>query len=240
MTSRLARALTVGLASTSVLLGLGVTAASAHVGVSSADAAPGGFGEVTFRVPSESDTASTISLRVQIPVETPLASVRTKPVPGWTAALTRSPIDPPVDVHGTEVSEAVTEITWTADAGAGIGPGQYQTFSISGGPFPDVDTITFPMLQTYDDGEESAWIEPTVEGQAEPEDPAPVLTLSSSSAVSDAADEAPAEAADSDTSDDSNDSGLAVTALVIGIAGLVAGLAGLALGLSARRRHTTS
>lgn len=239
MTSRLARTLTVGLASMSAVLGLGATAASAHVGVSSADAAPGGFGEVTLRVPNESETASTISLRVQIPAEAPLASVRTKPVPGWTATLTRSAIDPPVDVHGTEVSEAVTEITWTADPGAGIGPGQYQTFSLSGGPFPDVDTITFPTLQTYDDGEESAWIEPTIEGQAEPEDPAPTLTLVNTAADGDAADEGTSEASVSDTADDSDGSGLAVTALVLGIAGLIAGLAGLGLGLSARRRRTT-
>ena len=239
MTTRLARTMTVGLASMSAVLALGVTSASAHVGVSSADAAPGGFGEVTLRVPNESQTASTISLRVQIPAETPLASVRTKPVPGWTATLTRSPIDPPVDVHGTEVSEAVTEIVWTADPGAGIGPGQYQTFAINGGPFPDVDTITFPTLQTYDDGEESAWIEPTLDGQPESEDPAPVLSLVDSAADGDEADGVATEADGSDSADNSDGSGLAVTALVVGGAGLLAGLTGLVLALSARRHTTT-
>lgn len=240
MTSRLARTVTVGLASMSTVLGFGVTAASAHVGISSPDAAPGGLGEVTLRVLNESQTASTISLRVQIPTETPLASVRTKPVPGWTATLTRSPIDPPVDVHGTEVSEAVTEIVWTAEPGAGIGPGQYQTFSINGGPFPDVDTITFPTLQTYDDGEESAWIEPTLDGQPEPENPAPVLTLVDSAADGDEADGAATEAAGGDSADESDGSGLTVTALVVGGAGLLAGSAALVMALSARRRHTTT
>lgn len=240
MTSRLAQALTVGLASMSTVLCLGVTAASAHVGVSSADAVPGGFGEVTLRVPNESQTASTISLRVQIPADTPLASVRVKPVPGWTAALTRSPVDPPVDVHGTEVSEAVTEIVWTADPGAGIGPGQYQTFSMSGGPFPDVEAITFPTLQIYDDGEESAWIEPTLDGQPEPEDPAPVLTLVDSAADGDEAAEVATEAEGSDSAGNSDGSGLAVTALVVGGAGLLAGSAALVMALSARRRHTMS
>lgn len=43
------------------------TVASAHVTVSSADAAPGVCGKLTFRVPNESDTASTVSLRIQIP-----------------------------------------------------------------------------------------------------------------------------------------------------------------------------
>jgi uncharacterized protein YcnI len=142
VTSRLPRALAVVLAVLVSVLTVGVGAASAHVNVSSADAAPGGFGELTFRVPNESDTASTINLRVQIPADTPLASVRTEPVAGWSATMTKTAIDPPIDVHGNQVSEAVTEITWTADAGAGIEPGEYQTFSISGGPFPEVDALT--------------------------------------------------------------------------------------------------
>ena len=41
--------------------------ASAHVTVSSDDAAAGGYGKLTFRVPNESDTASTVGLRIQIP-----------------------------------------------------------------------------------------------------------------------------------------------------------------------------
>jgi uncharacterized protein YcnI len=238
VTSRLPRALAVVLAAVVAVLALGVGTASAHVRVGSADAAAGGFGEVTFRVPNESDTASTTVLRVQIPADTPLASVRTKPVPGWTATLTKGPIDPPVDVHGTQVSEAVTEITWSADPGAGIAPGQYQTFSISGGPFPEVDAMTLPTIQTYDDGSESAWIEPAVDGQAEPEHPAPVLTLArdgSAGAHGGTADtDTPTAAAGSGTS------GLTVSALVLGVAGLLAGLAGLGLGLSARRRDSTA
>ena len=239
------RALAAASVVTVAVLATGVGPASAHVRVSSTDAAPGGYGELTFRVPNESDTASTVSLRVQVPADTPLASVSLEPVPGWTATTTTGPIDPPVEVHGSEVTEAVTEITWTADPGAGIAPGQYQTFSISAGPIPEVDAMSFPTVQSYDDGTEQAWIEPTVEGQEEPESPAPVLALAGaggldanggaaaeSPTVSEASAESDATAAD----EDSDDSGLAVTALVVGVLGLVAGLAGLGLGLSARRR----
>ncbi len=231
-----------------VLAGAGT--ASAHVRVSSTDAAPGGYGEVTFRVPNESDTASTVSLRVQVPSETPLASVSVQPVPGWTATTTTGAIDPPVEVHGSEVSEAVTEITWTADPGAGIAPGEYQTFSISAGPIPEVDSLTFPTIQTYDDGMESAWIEPVLDGQEEPESPAPVLTLTGEDADAHdgstdgtgtgttntgTTDTATVSASDS-SADQDGTSGLAVTALVVGGLGLVAGLAGLGLALAARRR----
>ena len=68
-------------------------------------------------------------------------------------------------------------VEFTAAAGAGIGPGEFQEFALSGGPFPDAESLTFPVVQTYSDGSESAWIEPTVDGQAEPEHPAPVLSL---------------------------------------------------------------
>jgi periplasmic copper chaperone A len=243
VTSRLHRAVVVLAAALVAVLAVGVGSAAAHVTVSSPDAAAGGFGELTFRVPNESDTASTVSLRVQVPADTPLASLRTKPVPGWTATLTRGPVDPPIDVHGTQVTEAVTGITWTADPGAGIKPGEYQTFSLSGGPFPEVDVLALPAIQTYDDGSESAWIEPTVEGGEEPEDPAPTLTLGGATGSDGSATGTTSvETASTETAADatgSGTSGLAVTALVLGAAGLLAGLAGLALGLSARRRSTT-
>src|SRR3954449_4955561 len=66
------------------VLALGVGPASAHVTANSADATKGGFAEITLRVPDESDTTSTTSLRVQLPTDTPIASVSIKPGPGWT------------------------------------------------------------------------------------------------------------------------------------------------------------
>jgi uncharacterized protein YcnI len=242
VTSRLPRALAVVLATAVAVLAAGMGTASAHVSARSSDAAPGGYGEVTFRVPNESDAAATTTLRVKIPADTPLASVRTKPVPGWTATLTTSRIDPPIDVHGSPVAEAVTEITWTADAGAGIKPGEYQTFAISGGPFPEVDALSFPTVQTYDDGSESAWIEPTVAGQAEPEHPAPTLALAGDGSAG-AHGGTPARPGVTTAGSDAaagGTSGLTVTALAVGIAGLLAGLAGVVLALSARRRSTAA
>ncbi|HEX2074342.1 MAG TPA: YcnI family protein [Geodermatophilus sp.] len=233
MTTRLCRAAVAVLAAVVAVLALGVGTASAHVSVSSPDAAPGGFAEITFRMPSESDTARTTSLRVQLPTDTPFAFVSVKPVPGWTATTTTTPLDPPVEAEGSTITEAVGEVTWTADPGGGLAPGEYQSFSISAGPLPeDADSLVFPAVQGYDDGSTVAWIEPTVEGQPEPENPAPMLTLPALPGDADAA-EPPAPAPD--TEDDSGTSGLAVTALVVGIAGLLAGVTGVALALGARR-----
>jgi periplasmic copper chaperone A len=237
---RLAVVLAAGLAALLALVGV----ASAHVSVSSTDAAPGGFGKLTFRVPNESDTASTVSLRIQIPEEAAMASLRAMPVPGWTVSTTSTELDEPLEVHGQSISEYVSVVEFRAEEGGGIGPGEFMEFALSGGAFPDAETISYPTVQTYSDGSESAWIEPSVEGE-EPEFPAPTLTLTGATgghgaeAAADGAEDAEvAEAASSDNAD--SGSGTATTALVLAIVGLLAGLGGLALGWSARRRTVSS
>ncbi|RBY86976.1 YcnI family protein [Blastococcus sp. TF02A-26] len=213
--------------------------ASAHVTVSSGDAAPGGYGLLAFRVPNESDTARTVALRISIPEEAALASLRIQPVPGWTATLTESELDEPLESHGQEITRYVSVVEFRADAGAGIAPGQFQVFALSGGPFPDADTVNFPTVQTYDDGTEAAWIEPTVEGQDEPERPAPVLTLASAEANGDgtAAAEEDSGHGHGDVSDSGDASGLA---LFLAILALFTGVAGVVLGYRAGRRTVSS
>jgi periplasmic copper chaperone A len=226
------------LATTTVALvasGAVASTASAHVTVSSADAAPGGFGKLTFRVPNESDTASTVALRIQVPEDSALASLRAQPVPGWTVTMTNSELSEPVESHGAEITSYVSVVEYRADAGGGIAPGEFQEFALSGGAFPeDVDELSFPTVQTYSDGSESAWIEPTVDGQPEPERPAPVLALASSS--SDTPADGASSSASTEAEEDGGTSGTAVTALVLAVLALAAGLGGLALGLAARRR----
>jgi uncharacterized protein YcnI len=226
----------------------GAGAASAHVGVSSTDAAAGGFGKLTFRVPNESDTASTVALRISIPEESALASLRAQPVPGWTVSTTTSDLATPLESHGEQVTSYVSVVEFRAADGGGIRPGEFQEFALSGGPFPEADQLSFPTVQTYDDGIESAWIEPTVEGQAEPEHPAPVLTLTGATtdtpATATAADAAPdATAAATDTAAASTghgDTGPGALALFVAIVALFTGVAGVVLGWRAGRRTVSS
>jgi uncharacterized protein YcnI len=232
-----ARRLTVVLLTLAALIVAGTGVASAHVSVSSTDAAPGGYGKVTFRVPNESDAASTVGLRIQLPTDDPLTSVRAQPVPGWTVALTTVALDPPVQSHGETIDSAVSVVEFRADAGGGIAPGQFQEFSLSAGPFPDTDALTFNAVQSYSDGTEAAWIEPTVAGQSEPEHPAPVLSLTG--AASGASDHTAGATTTAAAADDGGDT-TATVALVLAVLGLLAGLAGLFLGLSARRRTVSS
>ncbi|MCZ2810135.1 YcnI family protein [Modestobacter sp. VKM Ac-2979] len=227
--------LTALLASTGLLVA-GTGVASAHVTVSSGDAAPGGYGKLTFRVPNESDTASTVGLRVQVPTDTPLTSLRAQPVPGWTVSMTEAQLPEPVEVHGEPVEQAVSVVEFRAEEGQGIDPGEFQEFALSGGPFPETDELTFNAVQTYSDGTEAAWIEPTVDGQPEPRYPSPVLSLAAEDADTPTDTAATADPA----ADDEGSDGTAVTALVLAVLGLLAGLGGLFLGLSARRRTVSS
>jgi periplasmic copper chaperone A len=205
------------------------TGASAHVTVASQDAAPGGFGKITFRVPNESDTASTVGLRIQIPEDAALASLRTQPMAGWTATLTTTDLAEPLENHGQEITSYVSVVEFRADEGAGIAPGQFQEFSLSGGPFPDADQLSFPTVQLYNDGTEAAWIEPTVDGE-EPESPAPVLSLAASTSggsegttTATAGDTATSHAAAVEESPGALALFLAILALLTGIAGVVLG-----------------
>ncbi|MBY8872452.1 YcnI family protein [Micromonospora sp. PLK6-60] len=205
-------------------------AASAHVTVNPKEATQGGYGRLAFRVPNESDTASTVKVEVNLPENAPVASVSTMPVQGWTVAVEKRKVDPPVKVHGSEVSEVVAKLTWTAtSAQTGVKPGEFQEFPVSMGPLPETDTMVFKTVQTYSDGNVSRWIEEPAAGGEEPENPAPVLTLTAAAPASPSAGAAPPAAAANEADDDADDdsSGLAVG---LGVAGLVAGLAGLALG----------
>jgi len=153
------------------------TPAYAHVTVNPKEAVAGSYTRVAFRVPNESDTASTTKLEVNLPDNAPIASVSTMPVPGWTVAVSRRKLDKPIEMHGSQVTEAVSVITWTASADAAVKPGQFQEFPVSMGPIPsNVNQLVFKALQTYSDGAVVRWIEEPKEG-AELEHPAPVLKV---------------------------------------------------------------
>ncbi|WP_117209935.1 YcnI family protein [Allorhizocola rhizosphaerae] len=157
--------------------------ASAHVTVNPREATGGGYARVAFRVPNESDTESTTKLEVHLPENAPLASVSTMPVPGWTVAVSKRKLSQPVDNHGTQITEVVSVITWTAAEGAAIKPGEFQEFPVSMGRIPDnVNQLVFKALQTYSDGTVVRWIEEPKEG-VELEHPAPVLKVAKAAAT---------------------------------------------------------
>lgn len=163
-----------GLAVVVILLATWVAAAAAHVSVNPKEAAQGSYTKLSFRVPNERD-ASTVKIAVQIPQENPITSVSVKPVPGWAAEVRKKALPTPIAKEGGDVTEVVDTITWS---GGQIKAGEFQEFDVSVGPLPTTtNQLVFPAIQTYDNGEEVAWIEKPTAGGPELEHPAPVLNL---------------------------------------------------------------
>ena len=235
------RLLTVA-AATSAVVGLTALPALAHVSVNSPAANQGGYATINFKVPTESDTASTTGLKVQFPAAQPLSSVSVMPKAGWTYTVTKAKLPTPVRTDDGEVTDYIAVIDWKAASPAtGIKPGEFDQFTVSAGPLPKAASITFKAIQTYSDGKVVSWIEEPAAGSAEePDFPAPTLQLAAAPAAAGSgvtATAAPAAPAAADP--DAASKGSVTGAYVLGGLGLLAGLTGLALGLGARRRRTT-
>ncbi|KOU39799.1 YcnI family protein [Streptomyces sp. NPDC060334] len=212
--------------------------AFAHVGVQPGEATKGGYAVINFKVPNERDNASTTQLEVNFPIDQPLTSVMPQDVPGWTVKVEKSKLDKPLTVHGKQINEAVTKVTWS---GGKIEAGKFQQFPVSVGKLPEnADQMVLKAIQTYDNNEVVRWIEEAKEGAAEPQNPAPVLKLVAAKAGDDhhAAGDAKAGEAKSDDKahDEAAKSGSDTTARALGIAGIVIGLGGVAFGIASRRR----
>jgi uncharacterized protein YcnI len=216
-------------------------AAAAHVSITPDTVEPGGYTTITVRMPNESETESTVRLDLTLPADTPISSVRYAPMPGWVVETEREQFDPAVTVGDAEIAEAITRISWTAEPGSEIGDGEFQEFSVSLGPIPDVDALVLVADQHYSDGSVVSWSE---EGE-DAEHPAPVLYVNAEAPSGHhgaAADEAEtdAETAGGETQTAASDTAAAsspdVLARVLGIAGLVIGAIGIAFGITARRR----
>ena len=240
----LRRAVSLSIAVAAAIAGgvLLATPASAHVTVSAPGATEGGDATMTFTVPTESQTASTVGLKVQLPAAAPIAAVYVQPKAGWTYTITMSKPSIPVSGDDGAVSQVVSEIDWKVAAGnRGIKPGEFDQFVISAGPLPKQSTLTFKVIQQYSDRSTVSWIEEPAPGStAEPQHPAPTLSLAPASSNGDAA--AGATSATSGTSGTSasggssgGTSGVAVVALVVGILALLAA-GGAAVGVFSVRR----
>ncbi|WP_028938488.1 YcnI family protein [Pseudonocardia spinosispora] len=241
-------AATVAAAAALTLAGTGI--ASAHVTAQPGTAEQGSYAKVAFRVPSELPTAGTVKLQVTLPADHPIASVRTAPLPGWTAEVTKGPINPPIESHGTKITEAVRTITWTAQPGTRLGPTEFADFEVSLGALPDnTDKLVMPAQQTYDDGTVVNWDQVQADGADEPEHPAPTLKLvppaggahgGHSHGDMSAAAHGSATSTSSDAGHDEASEGTDNTARWLGGIGLVLGALGLGLGIGSVARNRRS
>jgi uncharacterized protein YcnI len=180
---RALRAAVVAMGCAAVMV-LGAGVASAHVTAHPGEAAKTSLSKIAFRVPNESPTAGTVKLEIDFPADHPIAIASAKPHPGWTHAVTKKKLDPPVTNTGNDdipsFDTAITSITWTAQPGTRVAPGEFDEFEVVVGPLPqNTDVFVTPAIQTYDDGHVVSWEQPWPTGRPEPEHPAPKVTLTS-------------------------------------------------------------
>ena len=144
------------LGTTALVALAGAAPAFAHV-TANGTVQKGGYGVVTFRVPNEDDTAGTVAVTVNLPADHPFSSVRTTPIAGWTATPNEVTLNPPLkDDDGNAITKTVGSVTFKANPGTRIGPGQYLDFPLSLGPFPDdVDVLRCPPRRPTTTGRSS-------------------------------------------------------------------------------------
>lgn len=210
---------------------LAPAAASAHVTLQPNELPAGGFKRLNVRVPNERDNASTTKVEVKFPPG--FLFISYEPVAGWDVSVKKAKLDPPVEVYGEQVTERVDTVTFTAERGDGIKPGQFRDFGLSLSIPEKPQTLTFPSIQTYSNDEVVRWI-----GPEDADEPAPRVTLTAAGkgghGATGAAGAAAAAVPAGEEEDDDGEDTLVIVALALGALGLVAGVAGLSTARRAR------
>ncbi len=225
-------------------LGAGIASAHVTANVYGAQPAKGGYAAIFLRVPNEEPGAGTSKVELDFKPEYGIGTVRTKPVPGWTAKVEKAKLATPITkADGSQITEAVAKVTWTAEAGGGLpaGTDSFQEFEISLGALPsNVDQLELPAAQTYTDGKVVNWNQPTPAGGEEPEHPAPVVKLAAKGG--DDHDMAGTASTTSEHSEAAAAPASDTTARWLGGAGLIVGALGLGVGAGAilRARRTVA
>jgi uncharacterized protein YcnI len=221
-----------------LMVGLALVAFSvpawAHVTISPDRAQKGASDvEIAIRVPNE-ETTPTTKVQVFFPTSPPFSSVLPEAVPGWTVSVITSKLAKPIHTDDGDITDVVTEATWTADTGGGIPVGEYQRFQVIVGQMPSTATaVTLKALQTYANGDIVRWIE-----DPSGPNPAPVLQITSGSGGTTTANTTPATPASTSglakKSQVDSAKSVGLVALIIGVVALLVALGGFVVGRRTR------
>ncbi|SFF35476.1 YcnI family copper-binding membrane protein [Curtobacterium sp. YR515] len=228
---------------------LGVTAAivlgtagvaSAHVSATATSTAANSYTTATFSVPHGCDGSPTTKIEFQVPDS--VIEVTPTVNPNWTITKATAPYTSPSasadDESAEDAGERVTSVTYTAKTP--LPADERDTFALSFS-LPDGkpgDLVEFPVLQTCEKGSVE-WNQEQKAGEAEPEHPAPSITLTAAEATDDdgdpvAATPTAAAAAESTPADPD------LVGRFLGLGGLVLGAAALVVAVAGTRRRSAS
>ncbi|MGN9777287.1 DUF1775 domain-containing protein [Micromonospora sp. H33] len=203
------------------------TAYAADVTVQPAQARQGDAVKLEFVVPEERAGTRTERIEIRLPADTPIAEVYPMSVTGWAPRTATRDLDKPVaGIHSSGVTTVTSAVTWFRMPDSPAGPAR---LTLSMGPLPQVERLSFEVLQTYADGTVVRWSGPAGEKAA------PALTLlppepgaaggghghGAAPGAPDAVD--PAGTTGAPESDGGNANGLLAAGLLAGLGGGVAG-----------------
>jgi periplasmic copper chaperone A len=127
------------------------SAVFAHVVLEDQAALAGRSYKATFKVGHACDGSPTTAMRVTIPAG--FTGAKPMPKSGWILAIKTAKLAVPYDNHGKQVTEDVSEITWTvASKDSWLPEGYYDEFVMQGGLPKQDGAMWFKVLQTCDKG----------------------------------------------------------------------------------------
>lgn len=147
--------------------------ANAHVVVNPKTAVAGEYAKLVFMVPHGCEGSPTTKITVTIPEG--VMAVRPQVNQGWKIAIKKMKLAKPFMSHGKEVTEAVTEVSWT---GGPLPDEHMEEFGLSV-KLPEAEgDLLFPVLQKCKKGESDWADKPTSEHVKHGHSlPAPVVKL---------------------------------------------------------------
>jgi periplasmic copper chaperone A len=150
----------------------GASPALAHITLASTEGEAGATFRAVLVVGHGCEGEATTSVRVQVPQG--FYNVKPMPKSGWQLETVTGPYDKPFENHGTQITEGVTEITWS---GGSLPDTQFDEFTFRGtfgAGLAAGSTFYFPVLQ-YCGDKESPWIDTS--GDPDAETPAPGVVI---------------------------------------------------------------
>lgn len=152
--------------------------AYAHVTVHPKKAPAGSYAKLVFRVPHGCAGSATTGLIVSIPKG--VLAVKPQVHTGWTITTKTKKFDKPVRLHGKDIAQGVSEVTWT---GGPLDDAYMDEFGLSVKlPNQPGEKLVFPVIQICQKGR-SEWT--STKSSAHHADtgkglPAPIVTLEKS------------------------------------------------------------
>lgn len=149
--------------------------AHAHITLATPEAAVGSTYRAVLVIGHGCGAAATTAIRVQIPEG--FYNVKPMPKPGWELKTVVGPYATPFMNHGTELTEGITELSWSGNALLNEHFDEFVFRGTFGDTLKTGSTFYFPTLQICDTIED-AWIDTS--GDESADMPAPSVTLTES------------------------------------------------------------